>query len=297
MTSVSSTPFVRALTAPLRAARPMAGGAMLAALTVALLVPGSARAQGRLTAAYEVSLGGLVIGKGNWTVAITEDAYSATVNGRTTGLLASIGGGSGTATATGRMAAGQFAPVSYVTSILYGKKNETIRIALAGGNIKDSSITPEPPVNPDRIPVTEANRQGVIDPMTGSLLRVAGTGNPVGPEACRNKVAIFDGRMRYDLRLEYRRMETIAPEKGYKGYQGPAVVCTVFFTPVAGYVPDRFAIRYLAERRDMEITFAPIAGTRVLVPFRIKIPTPIGAGLVEAREFSTVAATHTAKTN
>jgi hypothetical protein len=181
-----------------------------------------------------------------------------------------------------------------VTSILYGKKKETIRIALANGNIKDSSITPEPPVNPDRIPVTEAHRQAVIDPMTGSLLRVAGTGNPVGPEACRNKVSIFDGRMRYDLRLEYRRMETITAKKGY---HGPAVVCGVFFTPVSGYVPDRFAIKYLAERRDMEITFAPIAGTRVLAPFRIKIPTPIGAGLVEATEFSSVAAPRTAKTN
>jgi hypothetical protein len=267
------------------------------ALLSAEIMAGPVQAQGWLTAAYEVSLGGLVIGKGNWTVAITEDAYSATVSGKTTGLLASIGGGSGTATATGRMAAGQFVPVNYVTSILYGKKNETIRIALAGGNIKDSSITPEPPVNPDRIPVTDAHRRGVIDPMTGSLLRVAGTGNPVGPEACRNRVSIFDGRMRYDLRLEYRRMETITAEKGYKGYQGPAVVCGVFFTPIAGYVPDRFAIRYLTERRDMEITFAPIAGTRVLVPFRIKIPTPIGAGMVEAKEFSTAAATHVVKTN
>jgi hypothetical protein len=281
MTSVFSTPR-RALALVLGA---------LALLSAGVMAAGPVHAQGRLTAAYEVSLGGLVIGKGNWTIAITEDAYSATVSGKTTGLLASIGGGSGTATATGRMVAGQFVPVNYVTSILYGKKNETIRIALAGGNIKDSSITPEPPVNPDRIPVTDVHRRGVTDPMTGSLLRVAGTGNPVGPEACRNNVSIFDGRMRYDLRLEYRRMETITAEKGYKGYQGPAVVCAVFFTPIAGYVPDRFAIRYLTERRDMEITFAPIAGTRVLVPFRIKIPTPIGAGMVEAKEFSTAAST------
>ena len=279
---------------PRRALALILGAAVLLSAT---MVAKPARAQGRLTASYEVSLGGLVIGKGNWTVAITEDAYSATVNGRTTGLLASIGGGSGTATAQGRMAAGQFVPVNYVTSIFYGKKNETIRILLANGNIKDSSITPEPSVNPDRIPVTEAHRRGVLDPMTGSLLRVGGTGNPVGPEACRNKVSIFDGRMRYDLRLEYRRMENITAQKGYKGYQGPAVVCGVSFTPVSGYVPDRFAIRYLAERRDMEITFAPIMGTRVLVPFRIKIPTPIGAGMVEATEFSTAAATHTAKTN
>ena len=64
--------------------------------------------------------------------------------------------------------------------------------------------------------------------------------------------------------------------KADKGYGGPVVVCAVYFTPVAGYVPSRAAIRYLAKTRDMEMWLAPIAGTRVLVPFRAQGPTPIG---------------------
>lgn len=267
-------------------------GALLAC--VVLAVPaGSANAQGRLDAKYEASLAGLPIGKGAWVVDVSEDQYSAAVSGATTGLMKSIGGGNGTGTAQGRIAAGQFAPLSYISTINYGKKAEVIRIGLSGGNVKESAIEPQPPENPDRIPLTDAHRRNVLDPMTGSLLRVAGTGDPVSPEACRNKtMSVFDGRMRYDLRLDYKRMETVKAEKGY---HGPAVVCAVYFTPIAGYVPDRASIKYVAAQRDMEIWFAPIAGTRVLVPYRIAIPTPLGTGLIEATEFISVQ--KTAKTN
>ncbi|MBX9711618.1 MAG: DUF3108 domain-containing protein, partial [Xanthobacteraceae bacterium] len=212
----------------------------------------------------------------------------------TSGIMKAIGNGSGNATAQGRVVAGQLAPSSYLTSILYGTKNETIRIALANGNIKDFSIEPPQPVNPDRIVLTEAHRRGVSDPLTGSLLRVPGNGDPVGPDACHKTTAVFDGRMRYDLRLEYKRMELV---KFAKGYQGPAVVCAVYFTPLAGYIPSRYAIKYLAEQRDMEITLAPISGTRVLAPVRVKIPTPIGTGLIEAAEFTTATIARAPKTN
>ncbi len=104
--------------------------------------------------------------------------------------------------------------------------------------------------------------------MTGSMLRVAGTADPVNPEACRTGAGIFDGRMRYDLKLDFKRMETVKAEKGYRG---PVVVCALYFTPLAGYIPDRPVIKYLAGQRNIEIAFAPIAGTRILVPFWMKI--------------------------
>ena len=221
-------------------------GLCLLTASVGLATPASA--QGRLDAKYEASLAGLPIGKGAWIVDISEDQYSAAVSGATTGLMKSIGGGNGTGTAQGRILAGQFAPLNYISTVNYGKKAEVIRIALSGGNVKDFAIEPEPPENPERIPVTDAQRRNVLDPMTGALLRVAGTGDPLSPEACRNKtMPVFDGRMRYDLRLDYKRMETI---KTTKGYNGPVVVCAVYFTPIAGYVPDRVSIKYVAAQRD-----------------------------------------------
>ena len=101
--------------------------------------------------------------------------------------------------------------------------------------------------------------------------------------------------MRYDLKLEFKRMETVKAEKGY---QGPVVVCAIYFTPVAGYIPDRPVIKYLAAARNMEIAFAPVAGTRILVPFRMVIPTPLGIAMLEATQFiTTPTPPRVAKTN
>jgi hypothetical protein len=57
---------------------------------------------------------------------------------------------------------------------------------------------------------------------------------------------------------------------------------------VAGYIPSRAAIKYLAKQRDMEVWLAPITGTRVLVPFRAQGPTAIGQAVLEALEFVSV---------
>jgi hypothetical protein len=40
------------------------------------------------------------------------------------------------------------------------------------------------------------------------------------------------------------------------------------------------------------VWFAPVGNTRVLVPYKISIPTPIGTGLMEATQFVAVPLPH-----
>ena len=251
-----------------------------------LLAAPSAFAQGKLDARYEATLAGIPVGKGAWTIDIADDSFSASASGGTSGLLKAFAGGSGTGAAQGRVVNGALVSTNYSATTTTSKKSEAIRIVMSNGNVKEYAIEPEPPVDPDRLPITDAHRRGVYDPMTGSMLRVPGSGDPLSPEACRTGAAIFDGRMRYDLKLDFKRMETVRAEKGYRG---PVVVCAVYFSPVAGYIPDRPVIKYLAAQRNIEITFAPIAGTRILVPFRMVIPTPLGTAMLEATQFITQA--------
>lgn len=251
-----------------------------------LLAAPSAFAQGKLDARYEATLAGIPVGKGAWTIDIADDSFSASASGGTSGLLKAFAGGSGTGAAQGRVVNGALVSTNYSATTTTSKKSEAIRIVMSNGNVKEYAIEPEPPVDPDRLPITDAHRRGVYDPMTGSMLRVPGSGDPLSPEACRTGAAIFDGRMRYDLKLDFKRMETARAEKGYRG---PVVVCAVYFSPVAGYIPDRPVIKYLAAQRNIEITFAPIAGTRILVPFRMVIPTPLGTAMLEATQFITQA--------
>src|SRR5436190_9484412 len=257
----------------------------LCAGALVLLAPQAAFAQGRLDAHYEASLSGIPVGHGSWTIEIGDDVFSASAQGATAGLLKAFAGGTGSGGSQGRVVNGALVPTGYAASIS-SKKSETIRMSLVNGNIRESVIEPEPPVDPDRVVVTEAHKKGVLDPMTGTMLRVPGNGEVLTPDACRAASSIFDGRLRYDLKLDYKRMENVKAERGY---HGPAVVCAVYFTPVAGYIPDRPVIKYLATARNMEISFVPIAGTRILVPFRTTIPTPFGPAVLEATQFNTVA--------
>jgi Protein of unknown function (DUF3108) len=241
--------------------------------------------QARLEAEYVASIAGIPIGRGNWIIELSDDSYSAAASGTTTGIIRFFTGGRGTGAARGAFSAGQPVPTSYGATLAYDRKVDDVRMTLAGGNVTDYVVEPPLPPIPDRIPITEADRHGVIDPMTSMLNRVGGSGDPVSPEACNRKVAVFDGRVRYDLHSEFKRMETV---KADRGYEGPAVVCAVYFTPIAGYVPDRPAIKYLVTLREAEVWLAPIAGTRVLVPFRFSMPTPLGTGLLRATEFISV---------
>jgi hypothetical protein len=272
--------------------------AMAASVAAGLLLAAAgaapAAAQGRLEAQYEASLAGIAVGKGAWNVEIGDDSYAASSVGGTSGLLKTIANGSGAGEAQGRVVNGALVPAYYKASTTTSKKSETIHITLVNGNVKEFGIDPEPPVDPDRVPVTDAHKKGVLDPMTASLLRVPGNGDPVSPEACRGSASVFDGRLRYELKLDYKRMETVRSDRGYAG---PVVVCAVYFIPIAGYIPDRPVIKYLAGARNIEIAFAPIIGTRVLVPYRMVIPTPLGTAMLEATQFMTQATPpHVAKT-
>jgi hypothetical protein len=278
-------PFRRIL-APSASFSSRASVAFGALALACLAAPQGASAQGRLDARYEATLAGIPVGKGAWTIDISDDQFTAAASGGTAGLLKAFAGGTGTGASQGRVVNGALVATNYSASTTTSKKTEVIHMVLSGGNVREYGIDPVPPVDPERIPLTDAHRRGVFDPMTGSMLRVPGSGDPLSPEACRTSAAIFDGRMRYDLKLDYKRMETVKAEKGY---QGPVVVCAVYFTPIAGYIPDRVVIKYLATQRNIEIAFAPVAGTRILVPFRMSVPTPLGTAMLEATQFITSA--------
>jgi hypothetical protein len=62
-------------------------------------------------------------------------------------------------------------------------------------------------------------------------------------------------------------------------------VCSVKFFPVAGYDPKHFLVTYLAAQHDTEIWLAPLAGSRLLVPYRTSISTPMGLGVLQATKF------------
>lgn len=255
-----------------------------AALCALALTDGSARdadAQGRLDARYNATLAGIKLGQGTWIVDAGDDQFMAVASGMTTGLARVFGKGEGTGASRGLIKNGEFFPTSYSSSTATGKKTEEVRITLSAGAVKDFEVTPPTPPSTLRIPVTDAHKRNVFDPMTASLVRVQGNGDLLARENCQRHAPIFDGRMRYDLTMVFKRFDKVK----VKGYEGQVLVCSIYFAPLAGYIPDRAAVKYLVAQRDMEVWLAPITGTRVLAPIKLSIPTPLGTGELEATQF------------
>jgi Protein of unknown function (DUF3108) len=258
--------------------------AAAALILAAVAAAGPAHAQGRLEARYSVTIAGIPIGQGVWVADIADDQYSTAASGRVTGIARVLTDGEGSGTARGRVSSGRLLPSTYAITVMADRHPDEIRMAFAGGTVKDLRVEPPTPYSADRVPITEAHRRGVMDPLSAGLVHVGGSGDLLTQDVCRRTVPIFDGRQRYDLTLGFKRMDQV---KADRGYEGPVVVCGVVYQPLAGHRPDRPAIRQLTESRDMDIWFAPIAGTRFLAPFRISLPTVIGVAVLQADQFVT----------
>ena len=239
-------------------------------------------AQARLEASYTASLAGLPIGKGIWVLDLDETSYSSAMSGGTTGLIKLFSGGHGESKVRGVWSGDHSTASVYTSQIKTKRKTDQVDITVEAGKVKDFRVSPPIEPEPERVPITDAEMRGIIDPMTGSMLHVAGNGDLLSASACKRTLPVFDGRFRYNLKLTFKRMEAVKAEKGYAG---PVVVCGVLFAPVAGFVPSRKAIQYLVAMREAEVWLAPVQGTRLLVPFRVDVPTPFGAGVLEAHQF------------
>ena len=261
----------------------------IAAGDLALCLPAAGRgarvapvhSAAKLDAAYEATLLGFPIGDVTWTIDFNDNRYSAAAHGATAGLLLIFSRGNGTAEAQGSVTGKEPLASNFLLSITHGSASQQVKILFNRGKASES-LAPPPKPNPQLVPLNEGYRTGVLDPMSALLINVPGSGETATAAACGRTIAVFDGRMRFNLKLAFKRIEQVqVPD----GYEGPAVVCAVSFTPLAGYDPNRYAIKYLQAERDMEIWLAPLNGTRLLVPYRLSVPTPIGVGILQATRF------------
>jgi len=243
-------------------------------------------AQAKLDATYSATLLGLPIGHISWTVELRNNRFTSAATGGISGLLRIFSDGHGDVSAGGSLSGGEPVASHFALTLIAGKWSDEVRI-LFRGNKAQEYVTALPAPGANQVPITDAHRTGVLDPMTALLVHVPGAGKTAVPEACERTIPIFDGHTRYNLRLSFKRVDTVNNEGVY---QGPVIVCAMKFFPVAGYDPKHFLVTYLAAQRDIEIWLAPIAGSRLMVPYRMSMPTPMGLGILQATKFESVPA-------
>ena len=255
-----------------------------AGFTLALvLTAGQAHAQAGFEAAYTIAVARIPIGNAAMTGSIGTDEYVISMSGRTSGLARVLAGGEGSMTATGAVNAGKFLPLRYTSKSRADDDTLAVTMTFKDGNVNELEAS-DPPPGEDRVVLTTEHRRQVLDPLS-ALLILAGDG-VVSEAACRRVLPVFDGRRRYDLSLSFKRIEQV---KASRGYAGPAAVCSVAFQPIAGHRRSSPLLTFLTDGRDVEMALAPIAGTRILAPFRITATYMLGNVVMQATRFEATA--------
>jgi Protein of unknown function (DUF3108) len=259
------------------------GSALFAAgVTLALALTGQAHAQAGFEAAYTIAVARIPIGNAAMTGSIGTDEYVISMSGRTSGLARVVASGEGSMTATGVVSAGKLLPLRYTSKSTADDDTLAVTMTFKDGNVNELEAS-EPPPGEDRVVLTTEHRRQVLDPLS-ALLIPAGDGG-VSEAACRRVLPVFDGRRRYDLSLSFKRIEQVKAT----GYAGPAAICSVAFQPIAGHRRSSPLLAFLTDGRDVEMALAPIAGTRLLAPFRITATYMLGNVVMQATRFEATA--------
>ena len=267
-------PFARSLrVVPLAAGMWLAGAAC-------------AHAQGNLQASYTISMASVAIGHVTWSVDIGERLYTSTASGKSGGILAFLVNGDGSVMTQGTVADGYLHPTDFVSHILDEDGDTELRITFDNGFAREQILHGKPPAE-DTVPVTDAERRGVADPLSAVLVAKASANAWLAPATCNRVLKIFDGRRRYDLDLSYKRSDQVTIADGFTG---ATLVCAAKLRPIAGYRSGSLLLKYVASRHDMELWFAPVEGTDVLAPIRVLIPTILGTLKIEASRFQSTGA-------
>ena len=253
---------------------------------MAAAVGDHAQAQGNLDAGYTISFARIPVGEITATVVFGDSEYAISARARAGGAMKVISvDGEGSFTTRGTIKDGHPVPTNFTSKIVSNTGNSDVTMVLDEGSVRELAATPPP--SQDRVSVTVANRRSIVDPLTAVLFSTAAAGETLSQDACRRTLPIFDGHQRYDLKLAFNRMDKVTAEKGYAG---PVVVCSVSYEPIAGHRASIPLVKYLSEGGEMEMALAPIAGTRLLAPFRLSVLSMLANLTIEANQFETIMA-------
>jgi hypothetical protein len=256
--------------------RRVAVGALLWSIALA-----GARAE-TLHATYNVSLIGLTIGVANLDAKLTPSSYAIDAHAKITGLAYMFSRARGASSGQGAIVDSRVVPAAFATIASNATMTRTIRMSLSANAVTGVDIAPPFDDKPDRVPLTEKDTHGVVDPVGAVVVPGPAKGPLIGPASCDRKIPVFDGYTRFDVDLTYVGQRDVTA----KGYKGPVAVCAVRYVPIAGHRRDRPSTKFMADNKDLEVWLAPVPSARVLLPFRVSARTMMGVTVIEASEFS-----------
>lgn len=252
-------------------------GILVLALT-AFGAAGSASAQDAplsIEADYTASVLVFRVGRVSLDAEIGASDYAAVAHVRAAGLASLFTDFTIDSEVSGRFTETGPAPATYGHIERTGDKTRIIDVGFEAG-IARPTATPEfsswgvPPAS-------EADRTGVVDPMTATLL-LSEMISATGGAPCEGSIPVFDGKQRYNLNLTSRGTERIRT----RGWRGDALVCDAYYEPISGYDPEDWP-EPGETRHPLRMWIAPIADGSSFLPVRLYTRAGFGGVTVELR--------------
>lgn len=212
-------------------------------------------------AAYRVTVAGLPIGEASLRAQRVDDRYRLEGRAR---LRFLFWGGEGVATAEGAANGEGLFPERHRLSYEGVRRPGSLAIDFEDGRaVRWESAPPPPPeVLEGRVPVAEADKEGVLDPLTA--LVVAAPADAAPETLCRRVAPVFSGLTRFDLAFE-----------GARAAADGVVECAIRYRAVSGHRPDARGVRRLSEPDAIQVSLAPLADG-LWGPHRISVATRFG---------------------
>lgn len=229
------------------------------------LLLASAAPAAALDVRYRATVAGIPVGEGRLTGEVGRTSYDVTLAG-SSGVAAWTT--RFTTRATGAVSGGRLVPARYV-STSDGRTSRTTTVTFAGGEAR-AVIEPPPDaaMNTGRVPLTDAHRRGVVDPLSGLIAQALAGATEANP--CQGLTRGFSGWARFDVSL---RPASAAADG--------TLTCRVVYQPIAGHRP---AAETRPTGEAITVSYGPGAEEGLRLPRRIEVPLTIGSLVIQRVE-------------
>ena len=232
----------------------------------------------RFSLSYDVQLTGIPVMSLDVQALLAPDRYALRTYLFTYGVLDWLFRFRNESATDGVIAGERVRPARYTTMGIWRGSARSADLTYRDGGALDVDIRPEIK-DDDRDPVPEALRLNTIDPLSAIVLTNL-TSRRDSP--CPGIAPVFDGRRRYNVKLELVGPEVL--EAGSGGIAvGSAIKCLLSVEPIAGYQKSRPQ----QKRPPSELWFQRMLDDTVWVPVLIQGDSFFGGFTATLRAFAT----------
>lgn len=235
-----------------------------------------ARAKGpvEISGNYAISFNGFGIGEVRTESRVAGKSYVASSDVEISALLGAFRW-KGVTRSAGTIDTKTIQPSGYAFEFSGTGRSGLVRMGFANGAVTQLTSQPQTATPPDFVPLQAAHLKSVVDPLS-ALVAIS---QPSDKGPCGKKLALFDGKQRFDVTLVGLRRERLTSNATGETFEG--LVCRVKYTPLGGYRANAETAA-LAGDSGIEVTFRPVPNAGFWVPYRVALPTLAGHVTIEA---------------